>query len=903
MSLPFPSLSALVLSGALAGALLVVGPLQAQAPTPTGPVRNVLVRSFDEGPRGALAWDVGALGAWQRLQKLRTVGSVLYTAGHPDDEEAGVLTLLSRGEGIRTALLTLNRGEGGANAIGAELFDALGLIRSEELRLAGRYYGLDDQYYTAAADYGYSKTLDEAFRSWDREALLEDMVRIIRTSRPLVVMSRWHGSERDGHGHHQAVGVLTPEAVEAAADPARFPDQITTEGLRPWRVRKLYRGRIRAEERHHLAIQPRIPSPSLGLTYQEIGARGLSLQRSQTAGRLHPAEAGPPARYERLLPGGDDTELDLMTGLPTGLSEVFTLTGEAVPPGADALLAQAEGQIRFALAGFDLSDPSASAPYLATARERIDRVLGMIPDSTETAFILRIERVELDGALLALLGVRMAAVARTAAPGAAASVPVLDVAPGQDFSVHWSLTANYQAPIDLLGVQVLGPDRQRLPGTPPVRRLVAGAPVTGSIPVRVPASAAPTMPWYRRSSISQSRYQVVDSAGIHLGEPAAPYVLRARFSYAGHTLEAETVVRGERSTPPYGSDRPAIAVVPPVSLRLPGTARLLRPGHDTAVVSATVVSRVTRPLRASVEIESPEGWRASPSVVPVELTGMGDEVEVMFELRPPPDATSRERQAATFGIRVAVGDRFFGYEIQDVHHRDLAPMRLYRDATVTVAPVDVEVEPELQVGYVMGVGDLVPDALAQLGAHVTELTTSQLETGELGGFDAILVGTRAYAVRPDLEAHNERLIEYARDGGNLVVLYQTPEYDPGMQAPYPATLPSNAEEVSEEDAGVTLLNADHLLFTTPNAITDRDFGGWIEQRGSKFFSEWDSAYTPLVETHDRGQAPQRGVWLTAPVGDGHFTYLALALHRQLPYGVPGAYRILANSITPRPPAR
>jgi len=202
---------------------------------------RVLVQSRDRGPTGLLAADQGMTALRQQLRKLGTTASVLYTAGHPDDEEAGVLTALSRGMGVRTGLLTLNRGEGGANAIGPELFDALGLIRTEELRLAGRYYGLDDQYFTTAIDYGYSKTLDEALRSWDQEAILGDMVRIIRLHRPLVVLSRWHGSARDGHGHHQATGVLTPLAVEAAADPTRFPGQIEHEGLRAWRVPKVYR--------------------------------------------------------------------------------------------------------------------------------------------------------------------------------------------------------------------------------------------------------------------------------------------------------------------------------------------------------------------------------------------------------------------------------------------------------------------------------------------------------------------------------------------------------------------------------------------------------------------------------------------------------------------------------------
>ena len=230
--------------------------------------------------------DRGAMGAWQRIRKLGTTASLLHVTAHPDDEHSGMLTLASRGWGARTALLSLNRGEAGANAIGPELFDGLGLIRTRELVLAGRYYGLDDLYFTTAVDYGYSKTVAEAFRSWERDAVLEDMVRVIRLNRPLVVVARFHGSERDGHGHHHGSGLLTPEAVAAAADPARFPGQIEQEGLRPWRVLRTFRGGVREGEPYHVEVDATGASPWLGTTYQRWASRGLGLQRSQTAGRV-----------------------------------------------------------------------------------------------------------------------------------------------------------------------------------------------------------------------------------------------------------------------------------------------------------------------------------------------------------------------------------------------------------------------------------------------------------------------------------------------------------------------------------------------------------------------------------------------------------------------------------------
>ena len=335
------------------------------------------------------------------------------------------------------------------------------------------------------------------------------------------------------------------------------------------------------------------------------------------------------------------------------------------------------------------------------------------------------------------------------------------------------------------------------------------------------------------------------------------------------------------------------------------------------------------PLAATVRLELPDGWTATPETVLHEFRNRGETVEALFIVTPPAEwrGTAQLRAVAR-----AEGTEYrAGY--RTIEHRDLPLARLWRPAHTAVRSVPVARLDGLRVGYVMGVGDEVPAGMEALGATVELLDGAALaalarqsspdgsarppitpvgvgadpgqrppaarasaDAGETR-FDAIVVGTRAYAVRPDLLEHNQGLLEYARRGGNLIVLYQTQEYVPSAMAPYPASLPRSAEEVSEEDAPVRLLVPDHPVLTAPNRITEADFDGWIEQRGSKFFADWDPAYTPLVETHDQGQAPQEGVWLTAPVGEGRFTYLALALHRQLPYGVPGAYRILSNVLS------
>ena len=396
-------------------------------------------------PGEALQSDQGALGAWHRIRKLTTTSSILHITAHPDDEHSGMLTLASRGWGARTALLSLNRGEAGANAIGPELFDALGLIRTRELVLAGRYYGLDDLYFTTAVDYGYSKSVGEAMRSWDREALLEDMVRVIRLNRPIMVVSRFHGTPRDGHGHHHAAGLLTPEAVAAAANPARFPDQIAREGLRPWRVPRLYRGGVRETEPHDVVVDASVYSPSLGTTYQRWADRGLSLQRSQTSGRMR-SGGGRVYRYERLAGGGGETgatrpvdrqeppATGFLDGIDTRLTGLPALLGEEVTPEVAARLAEVQDVIDGVVRDFDFTAPEASVAGLVRGLALLRALTGGEGVPPDVGFQLAVKERQFEDAIVAAAGVAVVAELRAGGRmegGAAGAV----VVPGEEVGV------------------------------------------------------------------------------------------------------------------------------------------------------------------------------------------------------------------------------------------------------------------------------------------------------------------------------------------------------------------------------------------------------------------------------------------------------------------------------------
>ncbi len=925
----------------------------AAAQTPPGLDR---VLAFpDPIPGEELQADRGAVGAWHRIRKLTTTASILHITAHPDDEHSGMLTLASRGWGARTALLSLNRGEAGANAIGPELFDGLGLIRTRELVLSGRYYGLDDLYFTTAVDYGYSKVVEETFRSWNREAVLEDMVRVIRLNRPLVVVSRFHGSRRDGHGNHHAAGVLTPEAVAAAADPDRFPEQITREGLRPWRVPRLYRGGVRVGEPYDVAVDANGYSPPLGVTYQRWASMGLSLQRSQTSGRMRRGggqvywyerlvgtETGTPGPQEGGFVGQIRTEMadnsresgfvgqngpqvadNFFAGLDTRLTGLPTLLGEEVDREVAERLAEVQEVIDGVVGEFDFTAPEASVAELGRGLAMLRAVRGGAGVSVEMGFQLAVKERQFEDAIVAAAGVEVVAELDAAAGGAV-------VVPGEEVGV-------------VVGVESAIPDRIEVAEA----RVVPGggevlaASVGGRSQVRIPADAKTEAPYFHRGGLAENHYQVSDSADLQLPWRQPRFFAEVDLLVDGIHMARTQPVVGWVPNLPYGSVARRVEVLPAVSVSVMPGVRVVpldsdggagrpdrgagepdrdagrpgrgagapersgggRPAASRAIEVLVRIEAHAPDVSAEAELELPAGWTAMPASARHDFRSRGEVVEASFSITPAPDWSGDVVVDAVARATLDGTTRDYRTGYQTIDHRDLPLARLRHAARTLVRSVAVAPLDGVTVGYVMGVGDDVPAGIEALGATVRLLGEADLAGAALDDLDAIVVGTRAYAVRRDLVENNQRLLDYARGGGNLVVLYQTQEFVPSAMAPYSASLPRGAEEVSEEDAPVELLVPDHPLLTTPNRISETDFDGWLEQRGSKFFTEWDPAYTALVETHDTGQPPQMGVWLTADVGAGRYSYLALALHRQLPYGVPGAYRILSNALWPRVSAR
>jgi LmbE family N-acetylglucosaminyl deacetylase len=859
-----------------------------------------------------LPQDTGASGTWQWLQKLATTASVMHTTAHPDDEHGGMLALLSRGVGARVSLLTLTRGEAGDNALGPQLFDGLGLIRTEELAVSDQYYGVDQQYFASVVDYGFSKRLEEAFDKWGRENVLRDVVRIIRTERPLIIVSRFQGNERDGHGNHQTAGLLTQHAFEAAADPKMFPDQIQA-GLRPWRARKLFIGGMREAEGWTVRVDTGQFSPWLGDSFDNLARTGLSFQRSQNGGRLTLSSGVNYGYYKRMGAGttAGAKEPDFFAGIDTTIPGLFKALGRFEPAEAAALLQPIDAAVQEAMRGFDGRDPSAIVPVLARGLAAARVAAEKLRADPDAALILDRKVEQFQMAISTALGLDLTAVAQPVGvrpssnvPSPFAPPPLLGpVVPGQQFEVQVTMSNRGSVVIEPETVTLDvdkgwtvtepiviadGPGPAR--ATPTLERgEVLGRWFKVTLAADTPIS---TRPYFSRASIQESRYDISDATQFGRSFSDAPAEAVVRYRIGEVPVETRTVVRRREAKPPYGFVMRELRVVPSLSLRVAPTTAVvpLAASSKRVNISVDLLNNRATGSKGEVALQVPDGWTVQPALAPFVFGRAGERASFRFTITMP---SIENRLYDVRAVATSEG-REYTEGFEELDFRDLETRHLYRPSTIVVRGIDVTVVPSLKVGYVMGIGDQVPQGIAQLGYEVTLLDEQALATSDLSQFDAVMTGTRAYAVRDDLKTYNQRLLDYAKNGGHLIVLYNTQELVPNQFAPFPGELTPRAEEVSEEDSPVTVLAPTAPMLTFPNRITAADFDGWVEQRGSKFWSTWDTAYTPVISTFDKGQPPQQGGWLWAKVGKGHYTYFAYAFHRQLPYGVPGAYRLLAN---------
>jgi LmbE family N-acetylglucosaminyl deacetylase len=810
----------------------------------------------------------GGLGALD--QALRFLGHhkrVLMIGAHPDDEDTEFLTVVVRGMGAEAAYLSLTRGEGGQNLIGSELGPALGVLRTEEL-LAARQLDGARQFFTRAYDFGYSKTLADTWRFWSRDSVLKDVVRVLRSFRPHVVVSVFSGTPRDGHGQHQAAGWVAHEAFRLAGDPGVFPELAREEGLRPWTPLKLYRSARLDPGQATLVLAGGQLDLAVGQSFRQIAMRGRSLHRSQDMGAAQPI--GPSAVRLQLVEdrtgagagglfAGVDTSFASL--LERDLTAAERRVADSIGDGLRALRAWAPQDLpRLRVRFLTLLGPT--SPVGPAARDQLRRM--------QTAEFLA-SRVLCD------------ALAETEY-----------LIPGLEVSVVlscWNASPDtVRATAQMLYAGRAAGDLRRW-------LLAPGELAADTLRWLVPEAEAPTQPYFLSRPRLGGLYDW--PAGSPAGEPFEPDPLAVEFQVGGGVQVREVVHRVVDQA--LGEIRRPVRVTPRVSIALE-PSRVVWPIGDSSPRSFAVTLRhwSRRPTAGQVQLVVPQGWRTDPPTA-FTLDRLGATVTRQFTVHPPTGAGPGEFTIAALAEDQEGGR--YSRSVTTIEYPHIRPRQVVEPAQVKVVLAPVALPAVPRVGYVRGAADAIPEILAGLGFDVVLLGADSLARGDLSRFPTVVVGPRAYEIEPALTQHHERLMAYVRDGGTLIVQYQQQMFFAGGYAPNPLRLTDAASgpafraaapRVAEEDAAVRVLDPTHPILTRPNRLGPDDWQGWIQERGLYFARSWSEAWTPLLEMADSGEPPLRGALLVSRVGEGAYVYTGLSFFRQLPAGVPGAVRLFVN---------
>ncbi|MBE0656524.1 MAG: PIG-L family deacetylase [Bryobacteraceae bacterium] len=797
----------------------------------------------------------GSADVLERIERLRNTGRVLMIAAHPDDENTALLAYCARGRKLQTAYLSLTRGEGGQNLIGSEQGIMLGVIRTEELLAARRLDGAR-QYFTRAIDFGFSKTAEETMRFWGKDEVLADVVWVVRKFRPDVIILRFSGTPRDGHGHHQASAMIGKDAFHAAADASRFADQLKDAAV--WKARRvMWNGfSFTREQEREMSSAPKAVrvdtgeyDPLLGMSYGELASLSRSQHRSQGFG------TGPRRGSQ--------------------MNALFTVDGEAAVndfmDGVDTTWGRFEGgktvadALDEALAAFEPRAPENSLPGLLKARRAM---------AAMQAAEAKERLAELDEAIAAAAGIHFEA-----------STSRGMTTPGGEVEVTLTAIARGKTPVSLKGATVGG--TAVAAGTLGVNQILTAK-------QKVAAPARTSQPYWLREPASAGMFKVADRR--MLGEPANAPAIEARAVFAVEGVEFELArpvehVWVDRSK---GEEREPLEVLPAVAVELDGTAMVF-PDAQPKEVSLNLAS-MSRDIGGTVRLEPPEGWSAAPDTQRFDISTTGQST-VKFTVTPP----RGESRGVVRAVAQTTSGRADGGLVR-LTYDHITPRTIAVPAEAAVIRQDFKVLSK-RIGYIMGAGDQIPRALEQMGCEVTMLEKADLEKGDLSRFDAIVTGVRAFNVREDLRRASSRLWEYARQGGTVVVQYNVMDgqfwsNEAGTLTslgPYPVQL--SRDRVTVEEAPVKAVLPDHALLNAPNKIVAADWDGWVQERGLYFAGKWDEKYETPIEMNDPGERPSRGSLLTVRVGKGAYVMSGLSFFRQLPAGVPGAYKLFANMIS------
>jgi LmbE family N-acetylglucosaminyl deacetylase len=843
------------------------------------------------------------------LQRLNNLGSVMMIGAHPDDDREVLIAWLARGRHARTAYLSLTRGEGGQNLIGPEQGDELGIIRTQEL-LASRRIDGGEQYFTRAIDFGFSKTAAETLTKWPREEVLSDVVYNIRRFRPDVIILCFTGTPRDGHGHHQVSAIIGREAFSAAADPTKFPEQLAY--VQPWQTKRIMQNPFgvqgpgankeadkAAPPEDRLEIDVGEYSPELGYSYGEIGSMSRSTNRSQGQGS---AERKGSQKNYLVTVGGDIAKKDLFDGVD--------ITWNRIPGGA-----RAGALLKQALDSFAPANPEALLPVLAQARTEIAALANTTKDPLA---VRKLHEVEETMALAGGLSLEAQSNA--------------SVIPGGNLRVAITAIVRSPAQVTLTGVKLTGIEGAPALNVAPTV-LANNQPSQYTLNAHIPDNRPYSQPYWLAQPKNGNLYSVPDPREIGLPENAPALEAHFNVKMAGQDIEFERPVQNRYTDQVYGDLIRPLAIVPPVAVDLTEHS-LIFPDTRMRQIQVTVRSNGGK-SSGEAHLDLPASWKVEPATRRFELSATGEQATLDFELTPPAGASqARVRAVAdTGGKSIAEGTEVLLYS-------HFPAQTLFPRAESSLVRADI-VTLSKNIGYVMGAGDDVPAALRQMGCDVTLLTPPDLASGNLSRFDAIVTGVRAFNTRPDLRANYQRLFDYAYNGGTVIVQYNRAEAGAGpaggrggqgKQAagkqeasaqPPPPSVPAppaqqpppggnetgfldhvgpypmhiSNERVTDEDAVVTFPNPQLPLLHKPNEITERDFAGWVQERGLNFADKWDDKYLSVFSSHDPDEDALPGGMLYVKYGKGAYMYSAYDWFRQLPAGVPGAYRMFANMLS------
>jgi len=889
-------------------------------------------------PFDPLPQDTGSAGLQLMLRRLSTTARLMHTTAHPDDEDGGMMTLESRGKGDTVLLLTLNRGEGGQNKVGSNLSDVLGVLRTLELTASDRYYGVE-QRFTRVADFGFSKNPDETFQKWQgHDVALADIVRVIRTFRPDVLVSRFQGTDRDGHGNHQASGIVSREAFRAAADPDRFPEQIR-EGLLPWQAKKFYfdnvcpfRSNECAPENYTVKLSTGEKDPLLRMTYIQFAMEGLRHQLSQGAGGWS-IDAGPHYAFYRLVDsvspstaGKDGHEQDYFDGIDTSLPGLASRLGneENKVPWLRPELTTIAGKIDAVRKTSDADRVVPSEPLFAITealRQLVRRV-----DSSELSDVARLDLLDrlkekeqqAESAVNMAMNVTLEA---NVAPAKSSSTDIpheadalTAVSPGQALTVRVKLHNGSKYPLFIANARLQLPEGWLKMADAEKSTLAAGEDYYANFGLKIPPKPRYTRPYWHRANPDIDAVNAVDDetyATLALPPPVARAVVAyqiapkpdRRLSIQGWTPQKAPPPNPYTEIPssvlaPFtdknGSlQKRSLAIVPAYSVTLePGTQVVPTTG-STREVKVGVSYNLSSPAQGTLRLAVPESWKVAPSEVKVRFAHRGEKQDFNFTVTP---SQLKEGRTEVRAVLAAGGQQFSeGYSI--VTREDLDTFYYYQPAVQRVSIVDVQVPKQLKVGYIMGAGDDIPTVLRQVGLEVVDIPPDKLATENLAQFGTIVLGIRAYDTQQAVVENNKKLLDFVSAGGTLVVQYEADvgNFNGGHFTPYPATL--SRGRVSVEEAPVEILAPQDSVFNFPNRITQEDFEGWVQERGLYFMDKWDDKFTPLIASHDPGEEILKGGLLRAQYGKGTYIYTGYAFFRQLPAGVPGAVRLYVNLLS------